>query len=491
MAKFNSPTTGSMKTTNHSGFDAYRMPDKAKLITQVLTSFFDEKKFYGDNSDDIKETLKRVIKDDPEFVSKLAVYARREFNMRSISHVLTAYLAHEVEGKPYVKETVRGVTVRGDDVTEIMSCYISEFGKPIPNSLKKGIANAFKGFDEYTLAKYKGTGKSVTMADILNLCHPKPANRDQEILWKKVLEGELDIPETWETELSAHGNNKETWEKLLNDNAVGYMAMLRNLRNIVDANPSNIGKVYAKIANPEAVRKSKQLPFRFLSAYKALIESGFYGNSVWVKSKLMDALEDAIKASLDNLPKIPGKTLIAIDVSGSMSSPISNRSEMTCSEVSTLMGIIASKLCEESIVWSFDTSLHPFDISRRAGILYSTVNEHRCGGGTNMGIPFLEMMDKHIDVDRVIILSDNECNRSYDWCGRRDKPVQSLADEYRRKSGNDIWVHAIDLQGYGTQQFCGAKTNIIAGWSEKVFDFILLAEAGEGSLEKTISNYSW
>ena len=179
MAKFNSPTTGSMKTTNRSGFEAYRMPDKTKLVTQVLTSFFDEKKFYGDNSDDIKETLKRVIKADPEFVSKLAVFARREFNMRSISHVLTAYLAHEVEGKPYVKETVRGVTVRGDDVTEIMSCYISEFGKPIPNSLKKGIANAIKGFDEYTLAKYKGTGKSVTMADILNLCHPKPPNCDQ------------------------------------------------------------------------------------------------------------------------------------------------------------------------------------------------------------------------------------------------------------------------------------------------------------------------
>lgn len=107
-----------------------------------------------------------------------------------------------------------------------------------------------------------------------------------------------------------------------------------------------------------------------------------------------------------------------------------------------------------------------------------------------MGLPFMGMMSEHIDVDRVIILSDNECNRDDGWwCS--GKTVQSLADDYRRKTGNDIWVHAIDLQGYGTQQFCGAKTNIIAGWSEKVFDFILLAEAGEGSLEKTISNYSW
>lgn len=73
------------------------------------------------------------------------------------------------------------------------------------------------------------------------------------------------------------------------------------------------------------------------------------------------------------------------------------------------------------------------------------------------------------------------------WCS---KPVQALADAYRNRTGNDIWVHAIDLQGYGTQQFHGKKTNIISGWSEKVFAFIALAEQGEGNLEKTIEQYT-
>ena len=174
MAKFNSPTT--IKTTNKEGHVAYGMTDKAKLVTQVLTSFFNEKKFYSDNSAEMQEVIKRVIQKDPQFVSNLAVFARREFKMRSVAHVLTAYLAHEEKGKPFVRKTVKGVSLRGDDVTEIMSFYLSTFGKPIPNSLKKGVNDVLLGFDEYTLAQYKGEGKSVKMRDLLCLCRPKPAS---------------------------------------------------------------------------------------------------------------------------------------------------------------------------------------------------------------------------------------------------------------------------------------------------------------------------
>ena len=106
-----------------------------------------------------------------------------------------------------------------------------------------------------------------------------------------------------------------------------------------------------------------------------------------------------------------------------------------------------------------------------------------------MSLPFQKMMRDRVKCDRVIILSDNQCNAGYSYW--HSNTVQSLADEYRRSTGNDIWVHAIDLQGYGTQQFHGSKTNLVAGWSEKVFDFILLAEQGEGTLEKTIAAYRW
>lgn len=473
MTKFNETNTN--KTVNKSGHVAYKMNDKSKLVTQVLTSFFNEKKFYGDNSAEMQETIRSVIKKEPQFVANLAVFARREFNMRSVAHVLTAYLAHEIEGKPYTRRVVKAVTLRGDDATEIMACYLSMFGKPIPNSLRKGIADVMQGFDEYTLAKYKGSGKAVKMRDLLCLCRPTPKTEAQSDMWKRLLNDELETPVTWETQLSANGNNAETWKKLIDSGKVGYMALLRNLRNILNANPPNVEKVLSTIENPEAVRKSKQLPFRYLSALKELENIG--------GSRVFDALENAVEASIENMPKISGTTVIAVDISGSMDMPISDKSKVLCAEIAMLLGLMANKICENSYFYTFNTHIQKYAISHRNGIL-STALSSGCGGGTDMGLPFKEMLDNKIKADRLIILSDNECNR-------RDYTIQRLADEYRRNINSDLWVHAIDLQGYGTQQFCGSKTNIIAGWSEKVLEFIKLAEQGEGSLVETISNYKY
>ena len=481
MSKFNQEAT--IRTTNIEGHAAYSMSDKDKLVSQVLTSFFNEDKFYGDNSQEIIDTLKQVIKSDPEFVSKLAVFARREFNMRSISHVLTCYLANAIEGKPYTKATVKGVVLRGDDVTEILSCYLSTFGKPIPNSLRRGLGKALSTFDAYTLAKYKGDSKGVKMRDAVCLCRPNPKDSEQSANFKKLIEGTLETPYTWETELSTKGNTKEVWEQLIASGKVGYMALLRNMRNILNANPDNLDAYLKKIADPESVRRSKQLPFRFLSAYMTNRDAG---------SKVLNALEDAATASIANLPKIPGKTVIAIDVSGSMGCPISRNSDIACEHIATLLGVIANQICEDAIVMQFDHQLQVKSWSQRSGILYTACNESSAGGGTNMYLPFEYITLAKINCDRVIVISDNECNTyGRSWSGHSIPTVQSLADDYRRKTGNDIWVHAIDLQGYGTQQFAGPKTNLIAGWSEKVFDFINLAEQGEGTLRKRISDYKW
>lgn len=476
MAKFNQTQT--IKTQNKSGHSAYSMTAKSKLVTQVLTSFFNENKFYGDNSAEMQETIKSVIATDPKFVANLAVFARREFNMRSVSHILIAYLSHEVNGKPYARKAINAVCVRGDDAIEIMACYLELFGKPIPNALKKGIADAMQRFDEYTLAKYKGNGKSVKMRDLLCLCRPTPKNEAQSDMWKRLLNNELEIPYTWETELSANGNNAQTWENLIDSGKVGYMALLRNLRNILNANPKNANKVLDTIENPEMVKRSKQLPFRYLSAYKELENIG--------GSRVFDALENAVEASVENMPKLEGTTVIAVDTSGSMSSAISAKSTVKCYEIAMMLGLIANKICENSIFYTFDTGIKKHPVSSRNGVLYTTIHSASCGGGTRMHLPFAAMIQEKINADRVIVISDNECNGGY-W----SKPVQSLADEYRKLTGNDIWVHAIDLQGYGTQQFHGKKTNIIAGWSEKVFSFIKLAEQGEGNLERTIEQYTY
>ena len=479
MSKFNNKPTD--MTVNREGLPAYAMPDRARLVTQVLTSFFNEQKFYGDNSAEMAQTIRRVIHEDADFVSRLAVFARREFNMRSVSHVLTAYLAHEPEGKPFARRTVDGIVLRGDDVTELMAFYLSTFGKPIPNALRKGVCDAFARFDEYTLAKYKGKGKAVSMRDIVMLCHPAPKDEDQAALWRRVLEDRLKTPVTWETQLSAKGNNRETWEDLIDGGKVGYMALLRNLRNIIQAQPHNINKVWKTIAHRDAVKKSKQLPFRFLSAYKEI--------SAIAGSKALDALETAARIAAGNLPTLPGTTVIAVDTSGSMSSPLSRKSSVRCCEVGMMLGLIATRICEDSLFYTFDDRIEKFPLTRHTAILETCMRYASAGGGTRMSLPFEVMIRDGIRADRIIIISDNECNR-YRW-GDNKAFVQNYADEYRRQSGIDLWVHAIDLMGYGTQQFAGSRTNIIAGWSEKVLNFILLAEQGAGTLEETIARYEW
>ena len=484
MSKFNLGFSRAIKTINNEGATAYPMNDKEKLVTQVLTSFFNENKFYGDNSQDILNTVRNVIKTEAKFVANLCIYARNEMHLRTISHVLVSELAKSTEGKEYVRKTLNKIIERPDDMTEVLAYYLNTYGKPIPNSVKKGLADNFGKFDEYQLAKYNRKN-AIKLKDILCLAHPKAKDERQSDLWKRLLEDRLETHVTWETELSTKGNTKETWERLIEENRLGYMAMLRNLRNIIKSGASNLNKVYEYLTDEERVLKNKQLPFRYYSAYKTLKNEGIG------TSKIYDALETAIKISTKNIDRLTGKTLIAADVSGSMNFPISRKSDLTCAEVAVLMLSIANYICEETITKTFDNYLYTCNLATQNGIIANANSIKVNGGGTDITLPLRYLLDRKIFVDRIIILSDNEINREYSYNTgySRSSTCQALVEEYKKRINPDVWVHAIDMQGYGTQQFKGKNVNIIAGWSERVFDFISSVEQGMDSLIDKISSY--
>lgn len=482
MSKFNQTNTN--KTVNKSGHTAFSMKDKEKLMTMVLTTLFNEQKFYGDNSKELVKIAERVAVKEPKFISNLALFARKEFHLRSVAHVLTCIVANVNEAKEYIKRTVNGVVERADDLTEILACYISMYGKPIPNGLKKALGVNLKRFNKFALSKYNGANKSVKFKDILKLCHVKPDNKEQSELFKKVLEDRLEVAVRWETEVSTKGNNEKTWEELIENNQLGYMAMLRNLRNILNAKPKNIQKVFDKLSNRNEVLKSKQLPFRFYSAYKELVKLPN------CSSKVVDTLGLAIGYSVENVDMLKGKTLIAIDRSGSMDSKVSSNSETICYDIAKLLGVMTAHLSEDNVVVTFASSgwyssgetVRKANISRFGNMLEQVNQLPSCGGGTPMEAPFLWAIKNKINVDRIIVISDNEANSA-------KNTIQSYLERYKREVNKDVWLHAIDLQGYGTQQFIGSKVNIIAGWSEKVLDFIGLVEQGTDSLMKRIENY--
>lgn len=496
MSKFNMSNSGLNKTVNRSGYAAYKMSDKEQLVTAVLTTMFGEPKFYGSTDEKVIQLAVECAKADPAFLCRLACYARNVGNMRSISHVLTAVIAREAH--EYTRRTIRNVVVRPDDITEIMSCYQTFYGKPFPNAMKREIASVIQRFDEYQLAKYNGGHKSLKLRDVLRITHPVPQSAEKEALFRKVLDDTLEIPYTWETELSAKGNTKEVWNELIASGKVGYMALLRNLRNIVKSG-ADVQPVLAVLSDEEQVRKSRQLPFRFFSAYRML------GAENLLTPDIRKALETALTASIANMETIPGRTLIAVDSSGSMASTVSRNSIVRCCDIGTLLGAMASRLCEDATVCYFD-SVNSWSMFKGQGnkgyqiarygkydsILDICDKNSAAGGGTDLSLPMkfaLEEDDtrKVRPFDRVIYFSDSECNSSWDGL---NKTVQSSVDTYRRKYNPDFWVHGVDLQGYGTQQFCGRNFNLMAGWNENVLPFILLAEKGIGSLVETIEAYA-
>ena len=486
MSKFNPSNT--IKTTDRSGYPAYQMKDRDRLVTAVLTTMFGEPKFYGSTDSDIVRLATACAGTDPAFLSKLACYARNVGNMRSVSHVLTAVIAREAHG--LTRATIRNVVVRPDDITEIMSCYLSMYGKPFPNAMKREIAQVIQKFSEYQIAKYSGGSKALKFRDVLRITHPVPKTKETEALFGKILSDELETPYTWEVELSTRGNTKEVWDELIASEKVGYMALLRNLRNIA-ASGADIRPVLRRLADPDQIRRSRQLPFRFYSAYRTLCGQRLMTPGIHA------ALETAINTAIANMEQIPGRTLIAVDVSGSMSSPVSRKSEVRCCDIATLLGAMAGRLCEDATVCYFDC----VSSSRRGyrtehhgkyeSILDICARNAFSGGGTDLSLPmkFALEDDKAVHLkpfDRVIYFSDSECNSSYRGLA---KTVQGLADTYREKYNRNFWVHGVDLQGYGTQQFCGDRFNLIAGWSEAVLPFILLAEKGISTLVDTIAQY--
>lgn len=511
MAKYNVPEKNEM-TLNHEGNIAYNMQWKIKLATEVLTTFMFDGKFYdSEASKTIIDLIRDGVQCDPLFVAKLGIYARQTFNLRSVSHVIFAELAHGVKSQEYTKDAIAKGIMRVDDMTEIMAYYIKTYGKPIPNCLKKGMNKAANQFSAYQFAKYNRDGL-VTLQDLFNLCHPCGMTLKAQETFKQVITNTLPTPETWETYLSAHGNNCESWEHLIENNSLGYMAMLRNLRNILEADVSmqHLNAVITFLTNEVNVRNSKQLPFRFLSAYQELEKlsknNGYdysYGYTyesrkapIEVKSPeklklLMSAVEKALEASAENIDFMPGNTVIAIDSSGSMGASVSNKSTTTVGQIANLMGAICAKRCEHAIIIHFDDNARITTFNTKNTILQQATGMPSEGGSTNLIAPICLMIDKGIIADRVIYLSDNEINCGFEAPFRRywecrKTALQTVWNEYKKTINPNAWMHAIDIVGSGTQQVKGDRTNILAGWSDRIFDFINLCEKGFGSIVQVI-----
>lgn len=469
MAKFNKrlahPRTATM---NLAGGDAYQESPKLELASLLLASFATDE-YYRSGSEAVARLRGLVAAvPDREFAAKAALLARREYGMRSVSHVVAADLAKLVKGADWPKRFYAEVVQRPDDATEIAACYLGLYGKPFPNSLKKGLAAGLSKFDAYQLAKYRAANSEVKLVDIVNLVHPKPVEANADAL-RKLVADELRSEETWEAKLSAAGQagaddletavlKGEAWAELVTSRKIGYFALLRNLRNISQQAPGALGTAVEMLTDERLIAKSRVLPFRFSTAYNEV-------RSLAGSSALLDAIERAAEISLSNVPVLDGSTLVALDVSGSMSGrPF---------EIGSLFAAaIARRNGADVIVFSEKAAYH--NLASSAG-LFGAVESLRGAatwGGTNFHAVF-EVASR--SYDRVVILSDMQA-----WIGQHT-PAKPFA-EYRARTGATPKVFTFDLQGYGTLQFPERDVFALAGWSDRVFEVMGLLEGDREAL---------
>lgn len=462
MSRFNTKAP-STKTENLAGGVAFKHDTKTELVHAVLTTFL-ENKFYESGDARAKRIVQLVSGVSADFVARLAVIARTEFNLRSVSHLLLGELSKVAHGTDLVKRAVEKAVVRPDDMTEVTSYLEGKLSK----QLKRGFRRAILKFSPYQLAKYRMEGKKVKLVDIFNLVHPKVqfASEEQKKAWEMLMKGELKSEETWESRLSSGEDKAKVWKDLVMEEKIGYMALLRNLRNIEQqADEMTQEKAAQMICDEALVRKSRQLPFRFFNAYENVSTR-----------QMHNAIAKALDISVSNVPELSGQTLIGIDTSGSMSGECIKKASMLAA------ALIKKANCD---VVLYDTSVKQVTFNSLDSVMSNAEKIQRLamGGGTETSLVFKAAAKIGTKYSRIIILSDNESwNDGY-------RGVQGHYNEYA-KLNPDCFVYAIDIQGYGTKDVTGDKVEHLCGFSERIFDFMLTKERGIENLTNYIENYN-
>lgn len=475
MSRFNA-TQSPNKVENFAGGEAYKQSPELELISILLTSFAGDQ-FYR-SSNDTFERLRELIRlCDKKFVAQSAVYARTQFGMRSITHVVASELAKHISGELWSKDFYSSIVYRPDDMMEILSYHTQANGK-IPNSIKKGFAKAFDKFDKYSLAKYRGEGKGFKLIDVVNLVHPVPVEKNMEAI-NALVKGELRSFDTWETELTKAGQTassdeekaefkKDVWIKLIRDKKIGYFALLRNLRNIIEQAPEIINEALETLTNESLIKKSLVLPFRFTTAFGEIQK---LSDGKIVRTVLM-ALNEAVDISINNVPKFEGETLVVLDESGSM--------EGKPAQIGALFSAILVKSNNADFITFSDNARY-----RNVNPMDSTITIANsikfASGGTNFHSIFQVANKKY---DRVIILSDMQ-----GWVGY-NTPTKEF-NSWKTKTGSNPFIYSFDLQGYGSMQFAEQNVLCLAGFSDKIFDIMAVIEKDKKALVNEIKKITF
>jgi 60 kDa SS-A/Ro ribonucleoprotein len=413
----------------HEGAPARRITPEQELRRSVMACLLWEKQFYEDGVEISGRMHELVPKVAPERVAAMAVEARNDMKLRHAPLLLVREMARHASHRTLVGETLAQAIQRADELTEFVAIYWKDGRAPLSKQVKSGLACAFGKFDEYALAKYNRPGP-IKLRDVLFLTHAKPRDEAQAELWKRLVEGKLATPDTWEVAISSGADRREAWERLLTERKLGALALLRNLRNMQHANVQE-DLIYSALRD---MKTDRVLPFRFIAAARHAPQ--------WEP-----ALESAMFRCLESQPKLKGKTVLLVDVSGSMTAPLSRRSAMMRTDAAYGLAVLLRELAEDVVIYSFSDD--PKRIPARRGFaLRDAIDSSQPHGGTALGKAVAKVAGTY---DRLIVITDEQAQDSVP-APTSAAYVINVAS-YKNGVGYGRWIH-------------------IDGWSEAVIDYI-------------------
>jgi hypothetical protein len=333
------------------------------------------------------------------------------------------------------------VLQRAEEPAEFLALYWKDKKQPLSKQVKRGLAWSMRRFSEYELAKYNRDAE-IKPRDVLFLSHAKPKDEAQAALWKKLAANELATPDTWEVQLSAGADKKETFERLMREKKLGYFALIRNLRNMQQA-----GVDVQLVREAILARRGgadKILPFRYIAAARQAMQ-------------FEPQLDTAMQAALAELPKLSGTTLVLVDNSGSMSAQLSRKSDMTRADAAAGVAIVARGVCESVRVFAFSDAC--VEVPPRTGMaLRDAIRSATHMGSTHLGAAVKEV--SRLSHDRLIVVTDEQS-----------------ADRVPEPKGLGYMINVASNRngvGYG-------KWLHVDGWSDAVVRFISERERADGA----------
>jgi 60 kDa SS-A/Ro ribonucleoprotein len=425
----------------HEGAPARHISHELQLRRSVLACLLWEKQFYEDGVEIAGRIAELVPKVAAEKVAALAVEAREQMKLRHAPLLLVREMARHKPHRRLVADTLAQVIQRADELAEFVAIYWKDGRIPLSGQVKKGLAAAFPKFDEYALAKYD-RGGPIKLRDVLFLCHAKPRDAAQAGVWKKLIWGRLNAPDTWEVALSSGADKREAWQRLLAENKLGALALLRNLRNMREAGVEE----ELVLSALRSMSTARVLPFRFLAAARYAPQ--------WEET-----LEHAMLKCVAGQEKLAGKTIVLVDVSGSMTAALSRRSEMQRTDAAYGLAVLLREIGEKVSVFSFSDDLVEVP-ARRGFALRDAIDASQRHNSTQLG-KAVESLNQKEKYDRLIIISDEQAYDSVP--GPRGNGYVINVASYKNGVGYGKWTH-------------------IDGWSESVVEYIR-------TLEQTVNKW--